>query len=182
MHQILPEVAHQVGLLPVLWLALLAARGERRGAEWWWVAGAFGVSWLADTVTHVIGHPWLVTAIYPVTQAAMIGAVFQPREEVAFVTMVLLGVALVSLSIEGTTAPQLMLHVAAGIAIVGMTWHTTSPMKPALHVAFGVNLLPWVLFALWPMWGTWSLYQAVRVVSLVLFCGAALRPRVYAGH
>jgi hypothetical protein len=172
---VLPELAHHMGLVPLFWLALL---GQRRGVEWWWLALAFAVSWVADTVVHYYGHPWAVSAVYPVTQAAIVGAVFlTPWHTRLFVgALMLCGVLAVTL--EGTTKPSLILHTVAWLSIVAIV----SPLpigrlRLALLTSFGIALVAWVLFTLWTTWLSWSLYQGVRAVGIGLFCWASLRPQ-----
>src|SRR5947208_264158 len=108
----LPEIAHQMSLLPLLWLALLHARGVHRDAAWWWIAGAFGVSWLADTAAHWVS-PWMVSAVYPVSQSAIIGAVLLGRRDAMAFLGALVCMALLSLFWEGVNGPMILLRTVA---------------------------------------------------------------------
>lgn len=162
-------VAYGIGLVPLAWCAL---RRERR-REYWWLAMAFGISFLADTATLAFGHPWLWSAVYPVGQTAVIGAVFLSREETAALTLLLMGTALVTILALGVNAPSALLHDLAWLAIVGMVWRRPlGQLRWALLVAFGVNIVPWTLLALRPSWTTWELYQGVRAVGVGWFCVA----------
>jgi len=166
-----------MGLVPLLWLGALHWCGERRSREWWGVAAAFGISWVADTITHRWGQPWLVSAIYPVSQAAIIGIVLLPRREAQWFIATLCAVGIIAVLIEGTTKPQWILHVFGWSEIVWLLRPLPlGKLRAALFVAFGVNLIPWVLFTLWTTWEMWCLYQGVRAVSLGMFCLASWRP------
>jgi hypothetical protein len=178
LRHIAPELAHQMGLLPLAWLALLSWCGERRGSEWWWIAGAFGISWVADTISHVFGHPWIVSAVYPVSQAAILGMVLLPRKDAYWFVAGLCVLGVMAITVEGTTHPQWILHVVGWSEIVWLLWPLPlGKLRLALLVAFGVNIIPWVLFTIWTTWETWGLYQAVRATSLGLFCWACWTPQ-----
>jgi len=114
---VVTELAHWLGLAPVAWLAL---RRERR-SDWWWLAGAFGVSWIADTAAHLWGHPWFVSAVYPVSQAALIGAVLLPRPDADWFIGVLVVGGILGLAREGTTHPSVLLHTVAYGGIVAVS-------------------------------------------------------------
>jgi hypothetical protein len=165
---VVPWLAYSCGLLPLVWCAL--HRESRR--EYWWVAVAFGISFLADTAVLLWGHPWVASAIYPVSQTAIIGAVFLPRIEAMWLTLALMVAALVAIAVEGMEAPHLLLHGIAWSCTTIIVWEHSGPLRMALLLAFGINLVPWTLLSLWPTWGTWGLYQSVRVLSLGWFCYA----------
>lgn len=153
-----------MGLVPVLWLAL---RKERR-VEWWWLAGVFGVSWLADTAAHWV-NPWLVSAVYPVAQAGIVGAVFLSRREAALLVAVLVWVGV--LSAGWGTVPDLLLRTVAWLAVVGIVWPLPlGSLRVALLLAFGLGWLCWVGYQFAPGWTSWGVYQGVRAVSLGWFC------------
>jgi hypothetical protein len=167
------EVAHLMGLLPLAWLAL---RGERR-AEWWWIAVAFGVSWIADATAHFV-NPWIVSTVYPISQAAIILAVIAERNEARVFMWLLIAVGLVTILTEGVTGPTLFLETVAAASIVAVVWPLPlGRLRLTLLVAFGVGFLAWVGYVISPGWTTWGIYQAVRALSLVMFCWASLQTR-----
>jgi len=143
---------------------------------WWFVAAAFGVSWLADSAAHFV-NPWLIAAVYPVSQVGIIAIAFAPpRHAYAFIGLLVVA-AFVAVLWEGTTGPDLFLEtIAAGVA-VSVIWVTPpSPLRLTLLVAFGVGWIAGMGYALWPGWSSWYVYQGVRAMSLGMFCWANLTP------
>lgn len=164
-----PEVTHHMALIPLVWCL---ARKERR-AEWWWIAAAFGISWVADTLAHFL-DPWLVSAVYPVSQAAIIGAVLLSRDDAKVFLVALVAVALFSLRFP---RPDLILHTVAWLSIVGVVWSLPiGRLRIALLVAFGLGWVAWLSFVLSPTWATWGAYQSVRALGLGMFCWASVKP------
>jgi hypothetical protein len=169
------EVAHLLGLVPLCWLAV---RGETR-AEWWWLAVAFAVSWVADTVAHLV-NPWLPAAVYPVSQAAVIGAVLLPRRDAWLFAGALVLVGIAGVLLEGVWGPDLFLETVASLGIVGIVYaRPLGLLRLALLVAFGMGWLAWIGYLFVPGFPSWGVYQGVRAVSLGFFCWARERaPRL----
>lgn len=162
-----------MALLPALWLAL---RMDRR-TEWWWLAGAFGVSWLADLAALFSHAPWLISTVYPVSQAAIVIAVLADREEALVYTWLLVLVGIVSVLAEGVTGPTLLLETVAAASVVSVVWPLPlGKLRICLLVAFGGGLLAWIGYVIAPGWTSWLVYQSVRAVSLLLFCWASWKP------
>lgn len=163
-----------MALVPLVWCAL---RRERR-PEWWWLAGAFAISWVADTMAH-FSDPWIPAAVYPMSQAAMVGTIFLPRGK-AMLLVTVLGIAgIVGVAGEGVTGPDLLLQTVSFGSVVGIVWPLApSRLRTTLLVAFGLGWLAWVGYLLNPGWATWGFYQAVRAVSLGMFCWANRSPRM----
>jgi hypothetical protein len=158
-----------MGLLPLAWVTF---RRERR-REYWWLAVAFGISFLADTTVLLWHRPWAASAIYPVSQTALVAAVFVERRVAIGFTAFLVLAALLGLAIEGISAPGLILHVAGWLVLTTfLLEQPSSPLRTALLIGFGANILPWVLMVLRPRVSTWELYQGVRAMSLGWFCYA----------
>ena len=88
--------AHALGLVPIL---TMAGWGRRLPSAWWWLAVAFGVSFLADTVSVLIPGPrgvghQLVSQTYPLLQAGLFALVLAPRPlAVAVIGQAAIGVA-----------------------------------------------------------------------------------------
>jgi hypothetical protein len=51
-------------------------------------------------------------------------------------------------------------------------------LRSSLLIGFGGFWLGWVGYVLDPGWGGWLTYQTARLAGCVLFCLAALRPRL----
>lgn len=170
-------VAHHMALVPLVWLLVLHARGNARDVAWWWLGAAYAVSWLADTAAHVVS-PWLVSAVYPVTQAGIVGAVLLDRRRASLYAsvLVLIGVAAV-LSPHSLTGPDLILRSVAWGAVAYLALHRPElgRLSVALFASFGVTLVAWWGYAFLPGWATWSTYQTARLVGIALFCYAAAR-------
>lgn len=165
--------AHHMALVPLAWLAL---RRERR-ALWWWIAGAFAISWLADTAAH-FGDPLLFGTVYPVGQAGLIALVLAKRIEALALIGLLMVAGIVAVLWEGVSGPDLFLETVAAAVVVSVAWNLEDRrLRATLLQAFGVGWLAWVGYTLSPDWTSWGLYQGVRAVSLLLFCWASLQPR-----
>lgn len=175
------EVAHQMALLPLVWLACLAHAGKARDAAWWWLASAFAVSWLADTATDLLPKTvdWVPVLAYPVAQSALVGAVFLTRRLATVLLVALAGVALLVAVSGGSRGPDIILTSAACLAVVGIVLERPSippRLRLSLLVYFGVGLIAWVGHAFRLDLGTYYAYQAVRLLGLILFCWAAIGP------
>lgn len=166
------EVAHHVALIPAIWLLLI----KNRRAEWWWLALAFGVSWIADWIAHLT-NPAFVSAVYPVGQAAIVGAVLLDRTQARrfAIALALAGIAAVWLE---DFAPDRFLRTIAWLGIVVMVWERPlGRLRVMLITAFGLGWVAWMGYTLWPGWTSWTLYQLVRAASLAMFCWASLSPQ-----
>jgi hypothetical protein len=153
------------------------ARRERR-REYWWLAAAFGISVLADTATLLWHQPWLVAAIYPVSQLGIVAAVIVSQRQAMAFTGFLMLTGIVALMIEGLDAPGAILPVVGGAVLTTfLLAQPATPLRTALLLAFGVSCLPWIWFVLMPTWASWEAYQGVRAVSLGWFCYAQTESR-----
>lgn len=169
-------VAHALGIVPVLWLAL---RRERR-REWWWLASALGVSFLADTVAllaYLRGTSVapVVSTIYPVGQAALIGAVFLSRADAQGWLGALVLVGLGSLALPD----GLLVETVAWLGVAAIAWdHAVGPLRAALLLIFGLGWCAWMVYDAVPAMSTWLAYQSCRALGTGLFCWAQARPVV----
>lgn len=171
------EIAHQIGLIPLLWLAFLTFRGKAVGIEWWWLAGVFAVSWLADTAAHW-GNSWAVGLLYPVSQAAIVGLVFLSRRDALYLIIALGGVGLLDVFGFGFEIPDILVRTVAWLSITGIVWRLPQleRLRTSLLVTFGAGWLCWMGYAINPGWFSWSGYQFTRLLGILLFCWAATSP------
>lgn len=171
------EVAHQMGLLPLIWLAFLHWRGRDPGLAWWWLAGAFAVSWLADTAAHWMA-PLLVSPVYLVSQASVVGFVFLVRRDAITLVVALVVVGLGAVFWRGVEAPDVLFHTVAWLSIIGIVYplRQLGRLRTSLLVYFGLGLLAWMLYAVSPGWFFWLAYQSTRLIGILLFCWAATSP------
>jgi hypothetical protein len=162
-----------MALIPAL---ALAVHHERR-RDWWLLALAFGISWVADTVALASGHPWPGSALYPLAQTGVIAFVFlRPLETAAFVGILAVVTAGAILT-QGWATSTLVVRTIAWGAIVSMVWRPrVGRLREALLVYFGLGWAAWILYSLSPGWPSWGVYQALRAVGIGLFCWAAWKP------
>lgn len=170
-------VAHHMGLVPLVWLLLLSWRGRNLGAAWFWLSGAFAVSWLADTAAHWTDSH-MISVVYPVSQAAIVGFVFLSRREALAFIIALLVVGIADVFWKGVSGPDILLRTVAWLSVVGILWQLKQlqRLRTALLVYFGLGWLCWMGYAIWPGWRSWSAYQITRLVGILLFCFAATSP------
>jgi hypothetical protein len=161
-----------MGLLPLGWCLI---HRERR-VLWWWIAGAFAISWLADAAT-LVGYPtWVPASIYPVGQAGLLAVVLAQRPAPWLGLLMVAGI--VGVYWEGVTGPTLILDTIAAGVVVRVAWSLTYvPLRLTLLMAFWVGGIAWIGYVLWPGWTSWGLYQGIRAASLGMFCWAQ-RPMV----
>ena len=175
---LIAEVAHQMGLLPVLWLGVLAYHGQRRSALWWALGITLSLSWVADTAAHWV-DPWLVSSLYPIGQTLVMGTVLLPTVLLwRFVGAVALTTGL-ALALAGLHHPEVIIHTICWTGILVLVWPYREIRGPTVWT-FGVGWLAWVLFASLPTFATWGVYQAIRGMGLGVFCWATAPHRVRA--
>lgn len=173
----IPEIAHQMALLPILWLAALWAVEERRDPALWWLAGVFAISWMADTAAHWV-DPWLISAVYPVSQAALVAVVLLKRDDALLFLFTITAIGIISIAFQELQQPNVLRSAAWG-AIVAIVYPLPlGRLRASLLVTFGVGLVAWILFAVMRDWPTWLIYQGARAAGIVLFCWAASWSRV----
>lgn len=166
------EAAHWLGVVPLLWLVGLALGGQRVRAAEWWLAAAFGVSWLADTVPHAGFNPDLAGNLYPMTQAGIVALVLLDRGRAAHVIGLLLVTATVAVAWQGTAGYDVLLSTVAGGLIAGLAWTLPPLLRWSLIIAFGGSAAVGCLAVLAPGPATGLLYQSTRLAGTVLFCAA----------
>lgn len=166
-------IAHHMALVPLVWLAWTRPHDR----AWWWLGGAFAISWLADIAAHWVS-PWLTSLVYPVSQAAIIAAVLTTRQWArGFVTLLIVA-GLIAVALEGIGQADILLRTVAWLGIVAVaSGHPALPrLQLTLWVTFGLGWACWMFYAALPSWPTWSVYQAVRACGIGLFCWASRHP------
>ena len=167
-----------MALIPLMWLGWLRFKGRNPGLAWWWLAGALFVSWIADTASHFT-DAWLIGAVYPVSQAAIVGAVFLYRYDAMKLVVVLVAVGVIDVFWHGVTGPDILLRTVAWLSIVGLIYQLPQleRLRTSLLVYFGLGWLCWMFYAIDPGWTSWASYQTTRLLGILLFCWAATDPR-----
>jgi len=167
-----------MGLLPILWLGVLMAHGQRCSPLWWALGITMSISWLADTAAHWL-DPWLGSALYPIAQTLVMGIVLVPASRLGrFVAAVTVTTGF-ALALAGTTHPEMLIHTVCWTGILVIAWPYREIRGPTL-LTFGVGWLAWVAFATLPTFATWGLYQGIRACGLGVFCWATAPHRVRA--
>lgn len=169
------EATHHMALLPLLWLGGLAFHGHPRDVEWWALASTFGISWLADTLAHTV-DPWLVSALYPVVQASLLGMLLLPAPAAWRFVLLVIGAGIVALLVRGVARPDVFVRTVAWVGIVLLVWPQRSRLRLVVLSTFGLSWLGWIGYSLSPGWATWGTYQGVRALGLGVFCWAAWHP------
>lgn len=165
--------AASLGLIPLLWLA---GTGKHDRA-WWWLAGAFGISFLADLSAQWV-NPFTVSIVYPVSQSALIVAVLAERRDAfAFLGLVCL-TGLATILSRGVDGPDVLLRTVAwgGVTVVAGSRPELGKLRMALVTAFGLGWVAWLGYTAVPGWTSWGIYQVVRALGIGLFCWASLHP------
>lgn len=172
------EVAWKIGLIP---FAFVASRSVAHAVDraYWIIALAFGVSFIADTVSmHEPSLAWLISLVYPVSQAALIAAVLLPRRDTITFVCALVVSGLVSVALRGTQGPDVLLRTVAwlGLAFLVMDRWALGRLRTALVVYFGVGWMAWLLRAIYLTVPWWYVTQSVRLAGILLFCWAVMQP------
>lgn len=171
---ILSESAHYMALIPLAVLGWLRLRGRRLDTAYWWLAVAFGVSWLADTAAHWL-PPSLVSAVYPVGQAGIVAAVLMPKDYAALILGLLVAVGMVGVITHGVSGPEFVIRAVAWGVIVAVVLFAPVPIRIPLLIYYGLGLLAWVGYNAIPGWTSWGIYQGTRAVGLGAFSLVLLR-------
>lgn len=164
------ELATLIGIVPLVWL-ILSRRLYDPSA--WWIALAFGVSWVTDMAARWV-DPWVLSVVYPVSQGALLALATLPRRRADHFIALLCVAGVASILWHGATGPDLLLRTVAWGGIAGVVWprRDMGRMRLAILVAFGGGLLAWYGYAAAPGWASWIAYQAVRLAGVLLFSWA----------
>jgi hypothetical protein len=163
-----------IGILPALWLGVLWASGRKVGSAWWWMAAAFGVSFVADLLAEWLGHP-AVSQVYPTAQAVLFLFVLVPRGVAIRLSGLLLFISGLSLGLRQGLGLDVALHATAwgGVAVVADAVLAPSRLREALVWGFALLTLAWVWFWATPTMAAWSAVQLVRLGMAGWWCVAA---------
>lgn len=172
------EIAHAVGILPLAWLLVLRAGGVRLASSWWLMAAAFGVSFVADSLAHVMQADFL-SQLYLVTQAALFGFAIAPARAADRFVPVLLVAAGVSLGLRQGAGLDLLLHVVAfgGVAWLAWRYVPRGMLRVTLVAGFGTLAVTWCWLAVARTLPAGLAYQGTRIAIAVAWCAAAWRAR-----
>jgi hypothetical protein len=162
-------LATVLGLVPLAWCAW---RRERR-PTYWWMAAAFGVSFLAD-VAGALGYARYAGQVYPVLQAALVAMTLLAGAPLyAYVAAVLFAASL-SIAWRGAGGYDVILRLVAFGGLAGFSLAVPNTrLRASLVVYFGLGALAWLGYVWIPGWTTYALMQGTRAVGIGLWCWAA---------
>lgn len=181
-------VAWHIALAPFAWLTWQVITNQPTPADVWWIAGVFGVSWLADCAARWL-DPNVIGNIYPLSQAALIGMVVLQARYADWLLTFLIVTALVAVFWRGADGQDVFFRTVAWGAIVGMAYTTTDlgRYRTMLLATFGLGLVTWIAHVAYveahPLLHggapTWYVYQGTRALGIALFCWATTGPTLH---
>jgi hypothetical protein len=170
------EVAHQIGVIPVLGMLIF---GRKLPRVYWLVALAFFVSWFADSAMHFIGGTWEAWYFFLPVQVWLMVVAFTDNAVHWLMGAVALLLLLVASWTWHAPAPDQLVTVIGSVAILYMAG---GRLAWPLYVYFGAgtaaylvmvsqvgsNFMPW-----------WYCYQGCRALSYILFIGIIAPPVIH---
>lgn len=175
---LLKSLVSLIGIVPLCYLAVREWRtGVTLDDGWWWLAGAFAVSFAADLLASLL-PAWLTPLVslgYPIVQAGIVGAVLLPKPMARLFAVGLLIAGLAAVAIEGTATVDVLVRTVAWLGVCGLVWgrYALGRLRVALLVSFGLLWAVWCLHAALLVVPTWTVYQVGRLVGAGVFCWAA---------
>ena len=127
------EAAHQIALVPIL-IVLLAGRGLPRA--YWWLAGAFTVSWVWDSVIGWRGGAWEVFFLFLPLQMGLAVAAFR-RHALIPALIVFYALAIVGL---GLGPPDVLVTLLGSGTVVALALRSEILTAPVV-LYFGIGTL-----------------------------------------
>lgn len=169
------EVAHQVGLIPILGMM---AFGRKLPRIYWLVALGFFVSWFADSATHFSGGTWGVWYLFLPLQVWLVWIAFVERaifQVAAALVLIVLAVTSWGLTHPG---PEQLVTIVGSIAILVVV---RGPLLWPLGVYFGAGTVArffMVSQAGGDILPGWYAYQICRTLGIILFIGIIAPPLI----
>jgi len=145
-------------LVPLAWLL----HRRSKDAALWWLAAAFGVSFLADLAAHWIAPLPTISVAYPVLQCGLVGAVLLNRAEAEWfvLTLAVVGIAAVGIHRAGL---DVFLHTVAWLGVAGIVIDRPAlgAIRGSLLVTFGLGWIAWLGFVAHPTLAVWDCTRCV---------------------
>lgn len=167
------EVAHQIGLLPIL---AMMAMGRKLPRAYWLVALALFVSWFADSATHFIGGAWGAWYFFLPVQLWLVLAAFTDGRR-ALWALALLGLTCLSW-VWHSPGPDQLVTVIGSVAIL---YVVRGPLLWPLSVYFGAGTVAYLVMTSQTgadILPAWYAYQACRALGIIFFIGIIAPPLV----
>ena len=178
---VIPWICTALGLLPLAWLSVRKVVG----LDYWLIATALGISFLADI--GALALPERITSFaYPLGQCGLIGVtLLAPRQGLIY-GLLLMAMAVVSLRINPAEVPafDVMFRTFAfgSITLIASQMPNLGGLRNALLLYFGLGLVAWLAWAFWHNptdhsarinWALYLIDQTTRAVGIGWFCWAA---------
>lgn len=170
------EVAHQIGLIPILGMLIV---GRQLPRVYWLVALGFFVSWFADSAMHFIGGTWGAWYLFLPVQIWLILAAFTDTA----LSQVYVALALICLTVASWNlshpGPEQLVTIVGSIAIL---YVVRGPLVWPLSIYFGAGTVA-RLFMVSQVGGDilpgWYAYQTCRAVGIIFFIGIIAPPLIH---
>ena len=171
------EVAHQIGLLPILFLV---AFGRNLPARYWLIGIGWSVSWLGDSIAHFTGGSWWAWyCLLPVQIWFMLAAfvALPPNRMLSAVALALLVPVSMALDAPG---PEILISFFGSIAIL---WVARGPLAIPLYIYFGLGTIAYVCMIIAFQEGgdyltPWRYYRGCRLLAFIVFIGIIVPPLI----
>jgi len=164
------ELAHQSALVP---LAVALVFWRRLPRAWRFLAVAWTLSWVGDSMAYSVGDPWRPSYLWLPAQIAIVLVAFLSDRMARFVAVA--GVALLAVtSVQATwPGPEWITTLAGSLAILAVV---DGVLSWPVIIYFGLGSLAYLL------WLTGAdemfyVYQVCRVVAYALYVGILLHKR-----
>lgn len=177
-------IAYSLGALPVIAMILIR---DRHPSDWV-VAFAFGVSFVADSASLMLGPSWTASYLYPAFQLWLFARIAIPRPgSLLAIVIVLVCTSLLSSMQGNSTIPEVVVSCGGGLAISVFAWRDDT-IDPHIRWAVLSYLGVGSLFRMWfpllvglstvmPFMIAWGAYQLARAVGTFIFISGVIKGR-----
>jgi len=162
------EFAHQMGLAPLLGLALAAKAGVRPERSHVLFASALSLSWVTDSLSQLGGGAWWPAYVGGPAQMALALAAFRPFALVPAPFAFWSASLLIAVSWPGHGHDALL--VVAGSILILMV--AQRDLAPAAYLYFGLGTVLYLQFVMHASSGSffwWKAFQEARGAGIVAF-------------
>lgn len=175
--KLIVETAHCMGIAPIIFVLVRDRLGFKVELHYWWLAVALAISFMADSAAHWV-DPYVVSVVYPLSQAVLVAACIVPRRSAIIFLGVLVPVGIFSVLIGKDLGGDAVLRTVAFLGVCVALWPLQSlgVLRLSLLCYFGASWVYWMAYAAWPSTATYLLHQSARFVGITLYCYSVARP------
>ena len=168
------EIAHQLGLLPILGMI---AFGRKLPRVYWLVSLGLFVSWFADSAQHFIGGTWSAWYFFLPLQLWLIVIAFR-KDLAVSAALVLIGLTMLSWGLRYPGPDQ----IVTGAGSVAIFFVARGRLCWPLSIYFGAGTVAY-LFMTSQVGGdilpAWYVYQVCRALAIIFFIGIIAPPLMH---